>query len=205
MSVEDIRKSLCVFLGHLSSGSINPGISTQSTPSYIILNYAEWNGYTLPFDTFHNKAREFLINHILAGANCKVGEGITATTLIYFSWFSIHFWSSQKDFETTKKTFHNVMQSSRNQTNENHRFSREFLPFSTVQKVVSFSQEAYSRFNHAHGTKGRSHFLPRLLLLILIISQHLALESHVYWWEMGSVFNPGPPLPLLFHWLLLTL
>lgn len=73
------------------------------------------------------------------------------------------------------------MQLSRNQTNENHRFSRESLPFSTVQDVVSFSQEAYSRFDHAHGTKGRSHFLPRLLLLIVIISQHLALESHVYW------------------------
>lgn len=181
-----------------------PGILTLSTPSYIILSYAEWNGYTLPYDTFHNKAREFLINHILARTNCKAGEGIIATTLIYFSSSSVNFWSSQKDLETTK-TFRNVMQSSRNQTIENHRFITESLPFSFVQEVVSFSQETYSRFDHAHGTKGRSHFLHRLLLLIMIINLHLALESRVYWWEMGSVFNPVPPLPLLFHWLLLTL
>lgn len=91
VGVEDIRKSLCVFLGHLSSGSIYPGISVQSTFSYTILSHAEGNGYTLPFDTFHNKAREFLINHILSRANCEVGEGKMATTLIYFSSSSLHF------------------------------------------------------------------------------------------------------------------
>lgn len=99
MGVEDIRKSLCVFLGHFSSGSIYPGISAQSTSSYTVAGsielpyyiiHAEGNGCTLPFDTFHNKAREFLINRILARANCEVGEGIMATTLIYLFLPSLH-------------------------------------------------------------------------------------------------------------------
>lgn len=55
VGVEDIRKSLCVFLGHLSSGSIYPGISTQSMSSYTLISHAEGNGYTLPFYTFHSK------------------------------------------------------------------------------------------------------------------------------------------------------